>query len=141
MNQEEINLFIDNFKYFKAILAQCFNSPTSSLQSVSILAQTPNPQTRWCNTWTLPHYIFILTFHCLITILLYSSQITVLIFVLIIIIVDEEGLQTKMIHIVVIVSGQNYLGSQGISRMSAGIPDQPNLFNLLGLSMFSFFST
>ena len=55
--------------------ALCFNSPTLSLQSVSmwafwlrpptplqsvssvrILTQTPNPpQTRWCNTWTLPY--------------------------------------------------------------------------------------
>ena len=40
----EIHYFIDNFKYFAAIHAQCFNSPTPHLQSIItiiILAQTP----------------------------------------------------------------------------------------------------
>ena len=46
MTQEEIHKFIDTFNYFTAILVLCFNSPTSSLQSVSILAQTPPPHTQ-----------------------------------------------------------------------------------------------
>ena len=36
MIQEESHKFIDNFKYFTAMLAKCLNSPTSSLQSDSM---------------------------------------------------------------------------------------------------------
>ena len=65
MIQEEIHEFIDNFKYFNAIHALFFKTPTSSIQSVcmsglnpqpsavSVFWSRPPPQTRWRNTWTL----------------------------------------------------------------------------------------
>ena len=45
MIQEEINHFIDNFKYFTVLLGLCFNTPTplESISSVSIEAKTPHP--------------------------------------------------------------------------------------------------
>ena len=52
MIEEEIHWFIHNFKYFTAILAQCFNSPTLSLQSVSMssfwLRPNPPPKHQEC---------------------------------------------------------------------------------------------
>ena len=44
MVQEEIYQFIDNLKYFTAILALCFNSPTLSIQSVSMSAFWIRPE-------------------------------------------------------------------------------------------------
>ena len=55
MIQEEIHKFIDNFKYFKVMVALCFNSLTpSKCQHVIILALTPSKASAASAFWLRP---------------------------------------------------------------------------------------